>query len=97
MQILRKGIKSHIRSKMVPLNSELLALSIAPIFSNISHRVKRETTEIKTKDEYIEIFWDLMQHSMPFHKIARINHKYNFVFLAILSHFELVYCENAVK
>ena len=30
--------------------------------------------KIKTKDEYREILHEMMQHSMPFHKIARTNH-----------------------
>ena len=39
----------------------------------------------------------MIQHSMPFHKIARTNHRNDFEFVAILLHLELVYCENAVK
>ena len=51
---------------------------------------------VKDKDEYYEIFKEMIQHSLPFHKIARTNHRHDFECLAILLHLELVYCENAV-
>ena len=39
----------------------------------------------------------MIQHSIPFHKIARTNHRKDFEFVAVLLPLELVCCENAVK
>ena len=36
-----------------------------------------------------------MQHSVPFYKLARTNHRNDFECLAILLHLEPVYCENS--
>ena len=80
--------------------SELLALSIFPIFSHISHRVQWKTTKIKNKDDYKKIFMEMIQHPMPFHKIAKKKkkknekkkkHRTDFEYLAILLHLELTF------
>ena len=63
--------KSHMPSNFVQIGlytSELLALRIFPMFSHISHSMQWKKYKIKTKDEYKEIFQEMIQHPMPFKK-----------------------------